>query len=676
MKTTTLILATAIAAGAAPAAAQSPSTLAARQSYLFEALDRWGAERGPALVMLQDPYPESRVALARVLAANPSTARLPLLALYLEDSDPRVREQVMLAAGRLGRPGLELALRGLAAAPPRARQAAVWAACHAGAEAWGPLSRLLEAERDPAVLETLLANLWRLEGSPWPEAAARFAAGDNPYLRRAAAFSLSRSGAPGARSPLRGLAADAEPVIRAAAVNGLARGDLSAEDVAVLAAALEDEDWRVRAAACSALAAQAPVELPATAARAAAAAFSSPHPQLAAAALQAAARQPSIGTAKELKKLALGDEPWAAGLALAALAAREPEAAAPIADGWAASTDLRRRRAAARAAVDLGAAAEARAAADADAGVRLAWLAALDAEQAAARRAKLEALLDSDPDAAVRAQVLMLLRAAEAAPGLDELLAFAAAWRHDAMPDARAEALAAALAAADTDTERESVIAAALADRDAVVGAMLANAASGLGREIELPRREPRHGRKWYAELVEWSAEPRWLDVETDRGSFRIRLDLESAPLSAREIWDLAADGFYDGLDFHRVVPNFVVQGGDPRGDGWGGPGFALPDEPSLQPFDSWRVGIATSGPQTGGCQLFVTLMPADHLTGHYTNLGEVVAGRDVLTELRVGDRIRGIRTLSGPEPPPLAAGGEPSPAAKRPPAEPRPATD
>jgi cyclophilin family peptidyl-prolyl cis-trans isomerase len=177
---------------------------------------------------------------------------------------------------------------------------------------------------------------------------------------------------------------------------------------------------------------------------------------------------------------------------------------------------------------------------------------------------------------------------------------------------------------------------------------MVVNGARGLGLEVALPAREPRHGTRWYEELDEWTAEPRALDVVTDRGSFRIRLDVDSTPITSREIWDLAVDGFYDGLDFHRVVPNFVVQGGDPRGDGWGGPGFALPDEPSLVPFDSWRVGIATSGPNTGGCQLFVTLLPADRLTGHYTNFGEVVSGREVLTELRVGDRIRTIRTVTG----------------------------
>ena len=184
---------------------------------------------------------------------------------------------------------------------------------------------------------------------------------------------------------------------------------------------------------------------------------------------------------------------------------------------------------------------------------------------------------------------------------------------------------------------------------------MVINGVRSLDLEVALPGRESRHGNRWYEELAEWVNAPRWLDVSTDRGSFRISLDLGAAPLTSREISDLAADGFYDGLGFHRVVPNFVVQGGDPRGDGWGGPGFVLPDEPSLDPFDSWRVGVATSGPETGGCQLFFTLLPADHLTGHYTNIGEVVAGREVLTSLRVGDKILSIKPLSGSEPPPLA---------------------
>jgi cyclophilin family peptidyl-prolyl cis-trans isomerase len=216
------------------------------------------------------------------------------------------------------------------------------------------------------------------------------------------------------------------------------------------------------------------------------------------------------------------------------------------------------------------------------------------------------------------------------------------------MPDARVEALVAAMAATEPGPKRQLILKIGLEDADPAAVAMVVNGARGLGESLAFPRREPRHGARWYQELVTWTAEPRWLDVVTDRGTFRISLDLDLAPLTSREIWDLAADGFYDGLDFHRVVPNFVVQGGDPRGDGWGGPGFVLPDEPSLQPFDSWSVGIATSGPQTGGCQFFVTLLPADHLTGHYTNIGEVVEGREVLTEIRVGDRIREVRALSG----------------------------
>ncbi len=220
------------------------------------------------------------------------------------------------------------------------------------------------------------------------------------------------------------------------------------------------------------------------------------------------------------------------------------------------------------------------------------------------------------------------------------------------MPDARVEALVTALATEDEEGRRVQLQMIGMSDSDPAAVALFVNGARGLDIEVALPAREARHGSRWYEELVEWMNEPRWLDVATDRGNFRIKLDLAAAPLTSREISDLAEDGFYDGLDFHRVVPNFVVQGGDPRGDGWGGPGFALPDEASLKPFDSWRVGIATSGPQTGGCQLFFTLLPADHLTGHYTNIGEVVEGRSVLTQLRVGDTITSIRPVAGAKPP------------------------
>jgi peptidylprolyl isomerase/peptidyl-prolyl cis-trans isomerase B (cyclophilin B) len=193
----------------------------------------------------------------------------------------------------------------------------------------------------------------------------------------------------------------------------------------------------------------------------------------------------------------------------------------------------------------------------------------------------------------------------------------------------------------------------AIEDPNPAVAILVINAARSAGLPARSTERELRHNHEWYLEAVEWMRQSHWLDVATDRGTFRIRLETSDAPITTREIFDLAAAGFYDGLTFHRVVPNFVVQGGDPRGDGWGGPGFVVPDEPAFRPFDSWRVGLATSGPNTGGSQLFVTLMPADHLVGHYTNLGDVTAGREVLTRLRAGDRIRGIEALSGDEPPP-----------------------
>jgi len=639
---------------AVAAAAQSPGSTASRQAFLWRALDSWSLPISQAVAMQQDPFASVRAQAAGVMASSVDPKRLPLLNRYMNDGDARVREQVMLAAGRMGQPGLRLAVHGLADSTPLVRQAAAWAVAHGGPEAFEPLSRHLAKERSRAVRETLLANLWRLEGAPWQAIAASYAGNDDVHLRRAAAYSLSRSGDESARAAQRRLVSDSEPVIRATALRGFERGTLDEKDLATVQTALDDADWRVRAAACRALAAQDPVPLSPEAVKKIVAEFSSPHPHLAVSAVAAASSQPRAGTAVELLELVHGDETWLASEAIGALARRDAPTAGLVARTWFESDEVWRRCAAARVATELGEEFEQRAAADTEPSVRLAWLSALDDEATRERRKTLLGLVKNDPDPAVRSNILSLLRPAGVAPGTEELVGFYAAWSRDSMPDARAESLVAAVAATQSTEDRAAIIALGLTDSDPAVAAMVINGAQSLGLEVELPGREPRHGGRWYEELVEWVNTQRWLDVSTNRGTFRIRLDLDAAPLTSREISDLATDGFYDGLGFHRVVPNFVVQGGDPRGDGWGGPGFVLPDEPSLNPFDSWRVGVATSGPETGGCQLFFTLTPADHLTGHYSNIGEVVAGREVLTSLRVGDKILSVTPQSGSELPPL----------------------
>ncbi len=105
----------------------------------------------------------------------------------------------------------------------------------------------------------------------------------------------------------------------------------------------------------------------------------------------------------------------------------------------------------------------------------------------------------------------------------------------------------------------------------------------------------------------------------------------------------LATQGFYDGLAFHRVVPDFVVQVGDPRGDGRGGPGYVMRDEINPLRYQRGAVGMALSGPDTGGSQFFITLSPQPHLDGGYTVFGRVVAGFETLDRIVQGDRIQGV---------------------------------
>jgi cyclophilin family peptidyl-prolyl cis-trans isomerase/HEAT repeat protein len=130
-------------------------------------------------------------------------------------------------------------------------------------------------------------------------------------------------------------------------------------------------------------------------------------------------------------------------------------------------------------------------------------------------------------------------------------------------------------------------------------------------------------------------------------GVVELELFGPEAPLTVANFLRLAQRRYFDGLRFHRVVPNFVVQAGDPRGDGWGGPGGAIRDEINRRRYESYVLGMALSGPDTGGSQWFITLSQQPHLDGAYTAFGEVTDGIPVLRRITQGDQIRSIRQVT-----------------------------
>jgi len=136
--------------------------------------------------------------------------------------------------------------------------------------------------------------------------------------------------------------------------------------------------------------------------------------------------------------------------------------------------------------------------------------------------------------------------------------------------------------------------------------------------------------------------------VTTSKGSFTIELLPEAAPLTVDNFVQLAQRDYFRNVTIHRVVPNFVIQDGDPRGDGNGGPGYTIRCEINEVPYDRAAVGMALSGKDTGGSQWFVTHSPQPHLDGGYTVFGRVVAGMDVVDKIVRGDVIQSVVIRQG----------------------------
>lgn len=165
---------------------------------------------------------------------------------------------------------------------------------------------------------------------------------------------------------------------------------------------------------------------------------------------------------------------------------------------------------------------------------------------------------------------------------------------------------------------------------------------------LQIGKVETGHDRAYWhriAQLSEIRKNPTAV-IHTRKGMIRIELLASEAPMTVDNFMTLAKNGFYDGLSFVRVVPNFVIQTGDPRGDQNGGPGYQIRDEINLRRYQTGTVGMALSGKDTGGSQFFITHSPQPHLDGGYTIFGQVVEGMDVVNRIARGDRIEHVEIV------------------------------
>lgn len=164
---------------------------------------------------------------------------------------------------------------------------------------------------------------------------------------------------------------------------------------------------------------------------------------------------------------------------------------------------------------------------------------------------------------------------------------------------------------------------------------------SAWGKAVAAPR-----ATAWYEQIVRtivmptYAGKPVTATINTVRGAINLEMFGADAPITVWNFLSLARSGYYRNTHFHRVVPNFVAQDGDPRDDGNGGPGYAIRDEMNPRRYERGAVGMALSGPDTGGSQYFITHSPQPHLDGHYTVFARVVRGYDVLDKLVQGDLI------------------------------------
>jgi cyclophilin family peptidyl-prolyl cis-trans isomerase/HEAT repeat protein len=612
------------------------------------------ASRAPAL----------RASAALAIGQVHATALAPVLRGLLGERDTAVAANAAYALGllrdSLSVPSLATALR---AATPVAVEAA-WALGQIGAPARRTIEQSLAGSvpRDRRVTGALLIAASKLR-PPAVAVTLAYLHDPDPEIRWRAAYVTARPFAPAGVRALLTLTADSAAIVRSQVARALSRqaaGDsLRPHALAALDTLARDPHPHVRINALRSLGTYGAVAR---------------EPLVAAtrdrdANVRIAAAQ-SLGDA-----LDAAPEPWVALwnadttlvyrraiLASAAQAGAPLPALTPDApDAWMHARDWRVRAAA------VEAAAASRAddrswrvlvalAADVDPRVRAAALDAIGAiadstrADSTARLPLLGALTDSD--AVVRASALGALATRASAVELPRVLASYRLAVADSVADARLAALRYIVAAwrrdstAFPDSLRDELASLAVPRQ-----ALERSAAGGIAplAAWSRVRSEPPHALDWYEARVRELVVPALggrlprAELRTARGTITLELFAHDAPLTVTNFMSLARSGYYTDVRFHRVVPNFVAQDGDRRGDGNGGPPYTIRDELNRRRYVRGMVGMALSGPDTGGSQYFLTLSPQPHLDGGYTVFARVVNGLDVMDALVQGDRIADI---------------------------------
>jgi cyclophilin family peptidyl-prolyl cis-trans isomerase/HEAT repeat protein len=225
----------------------------------------------------------------------------------------------------------------------------------------------------------------------------------------------------------------------------------------------------------------------------------------------------------------------------------------------------------------------------------------------------------------------------------------------DSLPDAKLSVLDAAAKGGRDDATR-AALDRGLADRDVLVRRRAALRFQDVYAEDRSAAVGPYSDRPLadYVAIARWAQSPHAAIITMQRtgtlpGRFAVALDADAAPMAAWNFATLAGKNFFDGLKIHRLVPNFVVQDGDPRGDGYGGPGYSIRDEFNPLAYSAGTIGMASDGKDTAGSQWFITLSPQPHLDGRYTSFGHVSQGfRQIVTQILPADVVVSIRVYDG----------------------------